>query len=136
MRSVWAFAVLLVMSLPGSALQAEELIGYTGVELYKRFCASCHGLEGRGDGPVAVTLKSMVPDLTTLARRRRGEFPAVQVRRIIDGQTVRPPHGSRDMPVWGWEFAAAQGADEAARQRSRELIERLVEYLRTIQRPS
>lgn len=134
MRSVWSFAVLLVMSVPASTLQAEELIGYSGAELYKRFCASCHGLEGRGDGPVAVTLKGMVPDLTTLARRRRGEFPAAQVRRIIDGQAVRPPHGPREMPVWGWEFAAAQGADETAQQRSRELIDRLVEYLRTIQR--
>jgi hypothetical protein len=41
----------------------------------------------------------------------------------------------RDAIRMGWELAAAQGVDETAHQRSREVIERLVEYLRTMQRP-
>jgi mono/diheme cytochrome c family protein len=109
---------------------AEDLTGYSGVELYKRFCSSCHGARGEGDGPVAPALRVMVPDLTRLAERRRGEFPAEAVRRIVDGREVRAAHGARRMPVWGYEFreAGASGAEADA------LVERLVEYLRSVQR--
>jgi hypothetical protein len=70
--------------------------------------------------------------LTLLANRHGGAFPAEQVRKIIDGRAVRPPHGPRDMPVWGTEFqmASPSGADQRS---SDNLIDRLVEYLRAIQ---
>jgi hypothetical protein len=113
------------------ASPAEDLSGYSGDALYHRFCASCHGPKAEGDGPVAPALKVMVPDLTRIAKRHAGVFPEDQVRRIIDGRTVQPPHGARDMPVWGYEFGAALGKDST--QTPEKLIERLTQYLRSIQ---
>ena len=107
----------------------------TGVEMYQQLCASCHGVEGRGDGPVAPLIKVGVPDLTRIAARDGGEFPTEDVRRIIDGRTDRRAHGPRDMPVWGWQLYDMSSDDEAAeRSRTNSMIDRLVEYLRSIQR--
>jgi mono/diheme cytochrome c family protein len=112
---------------------AEELGALSGRALYTRFCAACHGAEARGDGPVAPFFKLSPPDLTRLAKRRGGEFPAEQVGRIIDGRDVKAPHGAREMPVWGMEFYFADPAQsDAGVQR---LVQRLVEYLKSIQQP-
>lgn len=126
-----ALTCLLVVGVAEGAC-AEELSGYNGEGLYRRFCASCHGTHGHGDGPVADSLKTMVPDITLLARRHGGTFPAEQVHKIIDGRSVRSPHGARDMPVWGFEFRASSPppADDA---QADALISQLVEYLRLLQ---
>jgi mono/diheme cytochrome c family protein len=128
-------ALLVAAGLAAGPAQAEELASYTGAELYGRFCGSCHGAGGRGDGPVAATMKVEVPDLTRLARRPGG-FPEEQVRRIIDGREVIAAHGRRSMPVWGYEFAGATVAEpDAGAAEAAALIERLVAHLRTLQRP-
>lgn len=106
-----------------------------GMELYQRLCASCHGADARGDGPVAPTLKVATPDLTRLAARDGGEFPTEDVRRIIDGRSDRRAHGPRDMPIWGWQLYDAAGENGAdARARTDSMIDRLVTYLRSIQK--
>jgi hypothetical protein len=105
------------------------------MQLYEQLCASCHGVEGKGDGPVAPLIKIGVPDLTRLAYRDGGEFPTEDVRRVIDGRFERPAHGPRDMPVWGWQLYDSASADDPdARARTDSMIDRLVEYVRSIQR--
>ena len=102
--------------------------------MYEQLCASCHGPAAQGDGPVAPLIKTGVPDLTRLAHRDGGEFPAEDVRRTIDGRYERPAHGPRDMPVWGWQFydsGATNDLEERALVDS--MIGRLVDYLRSIQ---
>jgi mono/diheme cytochrome c family protein len=131
--AAYALTFLGLVAVPAVA-GAEEIADYTGAQLFQRFCASCHGKAGEGDGPVASSLKTMVPDLTRISKRRGGQYPQDLVRRIIDGTDVRSPHGSRDMPVWGQEFWQAQGADAKARQQTIQMIDRLVEYVGTIQR--
>lgn len=113
----------------------QELNGYTGQGLFKEYCASCHGVDGHGNGPVAASLKGKVPDLTRIAARHGGKFPADQVRTMIDGRTIVPPHGSRDMPVWGWAFKVPGANDPQTEYRVQGLIGLLVEYLSTIQKP-
>src|SRR5690606_37781376 len=106
----------------------------SGLEMYQRLCASCHGVDGKGDGPVSSLIKIGVPDLTRIAYRDGGEFPAEDVRRTIDGRFERRAHGPRDMPVWGWEFYGAVNSDDAAeRARVDAMIGRMVDYLRSIQ---
>ncbi len=108
----------------------------SGMQLYEQLCASCHGIEGHGDGPVAPLIKLHVPDLTRLAARDGGEFPTEDVRLVIDGRYEKPAHGPRDMPVWGWQlYDSAQPNDAAARARTDSMIDRLVGYLQSIQRP-
>ena len=121
----------------GAAVHAQTLTltFYTGEDLFQRYCSACHGTSGRGDGPVASSLASAVPDLTTLSQRHEDEFPAAWVRETIDGRFQVMAHGPRSMPVWGYEFWIEEGADAPAEEETRALIERLVDYLRSIQRP-
>jgi mono/diheme cytochrome c family protein len=116
------------------AFEAVTLEDYSGEEIFVRFCASCHGSEGMGDGPVSRSLNVAVPDLTRIASRY-GEFPAGLIRDVIDGRGIdKHAHGTREMPVWGFEFWVEEGADVTAQRAARNAIDKLVEHLRTIQR--
>jgi mono/diheme cytochrome c family protein len=125
--------LLAAFSLLALCVRADEAPDMSGAELFQVFCASCHGKDARGDGPVAKTLKPTVPDLTRIAARNGGKFPAERVRETIDGQDIPRAHGTRAMPVWGWDFYAINREDRVRRERVKELIERLVKYLASIQ---
>ena len=128
-------AALIRLALAPASAHAQDLSGSTGAQLYKRFCSSCHGVQARGDGPVSKTFKIEVPDLTRIAHRHGGVFPVEQIHKIIDGRKTLPPHGSREMPVWGFEFYRESndaGSPDAQRSTD-ELIARLTEYPPTIQ---
>ena len=84
--------------------------------MYTTWCASCHGTSGKGDGPAASDLKTKPTDLTMLAKKNGGKFPTDRVRSYIEGATVAPAHGSREMPVWG-TFFRQMGDDKAATYR-------------------
>lgn len=133
-----SITVLLAASLAGCAANEpsrREIGSLSGVELYEKLCSSCHGMGGEGDGPVAPLVKIGVPDLTRIAQRDGGEFPTEDVRRTIDGRFDRPAHGPRDMPVWGWSFYNSANTNDAQeRARVDAIIDRLVEYLRSIQK--
>lgn len=128
-------AALLICACASAPRDDRDVAELSGVELYERLCASCHGVTGQGDGPVAPLIKIGVPDLTRLAARAGGEFPEDAVHRTIDGRFDRPAHGARDMPVWGWQFYRSEDPnDEYERARVDQMIDRLVDYLRSIQR--
>lgn len=129
---VAAAAAAAVLAMRVDAFDAVSLADYSGAELFERFCASCHGVSGRGDGPVAPGLRTAVPDLTAIARRY-GEFPAARIRETIDGRGLIDAHGSRTMPVWGYEFWMEEGADVVAEREMRDVITRLVEHIRSLQ---
>jgi mono/diheme cytochrome c family protein len=103
----------------------------SGRDLYEFYCASCHGRDGKGGGPVARALKSEPPDLTRLALQNGGVFPHARIEAIVEGRTDPPlaTHGTREMPVWGPIFRGLD-ADAAA---NRERIANIVEYLRSLQ---
>jgi mono/diheme cytochrome c family protein len=109
----------------------EEPWPPTGEELYVRYCASCHGISGKGDGPVAASLRNPPPDLTTLSRQ--GRFDAANLMAIIDGRRVVPAHGPREMPVWGAIFGSELEDSPYVEYTTLLHTETLVEYLRTIQ---
>ena len=113
---------------------AQTFDEYSGEETYFRFCASCHGEDGHGDGPVSAGLRISVPDLTSLRKRQGDEFTEALLRRIIDGREIVIYHGTRYMPVWGYEFWVEEGADEAAQASVDIIIGNLVDYIESIQR--
>jgi len=129
------FSVALLWLAHGSPASAEDLTGYTGPQLYSQFCASCHGRQGHGDGPVASSLKVEVPDLTRIAARQGGKFPDDKIRAIIDGRTILMAHGSRTMPIWGMAFRVASGQTPQAEFQTQAMIGQLMEFLRSIQHP-
>ena len=113
--------------------QTFGLTDLSGAELFERFCAACHGPEAHGDGPVARGLATAVPDLTRISERNGGEFPAEAIRETIDGRSPVLAHGTRVMPVWGYEFWVEEGADITAERDARDLVRRLVAYLESLQ---
>jgi hypothetical protein len=78
--------------------------GNGGKEMYLKYCGSCHGSGGKGDGPVSRDLKVKVPDLTLLRSKNKGIYPTERVMSSIDGSRVVRAHGDRNMPVWGEVF--------------------------------
>jgi len=76
----------------------------SGAQLYKNYCAACHGAEGKGDGPVVRYLKRPPADLSTLARRNNGKYPADRVAATLGSGTDSDAHGTSDMPIWGPVF--------------------------------
>lgn len=103
-----------------------------GVDSFELYCAPCHGSDARGNGPVALALKTAPPDLTQLARRNGGAFPADRVRAYVTGTgRTLPAHGPAEMPIWGPTFRAFE-----TDVRVQERIKNLVQYLSTVQRPS
>ena len=102
-----------------------------GSYTFRTYCTTCHGEKGKGDGPLAEHLRFAPPDLTLLARRNGGEYPAAIVARIIDGRDPVKGHGGPDMPVWGDAFKNAEtGFDD---EQVKAKIEGLVRYLKTLQ---
>lgn len=100
-----------------------------GPDLFRAYCASCHGKDGKGNGPVAPALKATVPDLTVIAKNNGGKFPVARERRIIMGEGMIASHGSREMPVWGPIFHQIEWDVDRGNVR----LKNLVKYLESIQ---
>lgn len=119
--------------LMGGAASAADFNSYSGEQLFQRLCASCHGTQARGDGPVAGALNVKVPNLRELSQRNRGQFPADKIQSFIDGRKTVAPHGTRLMPVWGDELLRSEAGDPEAERDTASLLRKIVDYLRGIQ---
>lgn len=117
-----------------NAAWSADYAAMSGEDLYRRFCASCHGSEGRGDGPVAPSLRVEVPDLTQTARRVPGTDVRERIVRIIDGRYIIGAHGTRSMPVWGEDLARLEIGNPDAERSAQIIIGRLADYVRSLQR--
>src|SRR5262245_42150622 len=99
--------IVMVMSLSelraGKAESIDDQVKM-GAADYQNFCAACHGKDARGNGPVAMELKTAPPSLRKLAARRNGVVDAEEVVKIIDGRDMPRAHGTREMPIWGSLF--------------------------------
>ena len=128
---------LLVISVAGfefgEEANADDL--HLGIIEYEIACMQCHGLEGRGDGPLAKTLKTAPASLTQITRSNRGKFPSEKIAEIIDGRAIVAAHGDRDMPVWGDRYRAPVPGKSPAwvEQRVRAQIRALTDYIKSIQ---
>ncbi|HUA15441.1 MAG TPA: cytochrome c [Verrucomicrobiae bacterium] len=102
----------------------------SGKAMFENYCAVCHGKDAKGEGPAASAMKTPPTDLTLLAQKNNGKYPAAHVAAVIRGQASLPSHGSPDMPVWGPLFSSiSQGHDAQVQQR----IANLVKYIETLQ---
>jgi mono/diheme cytochrome c family protein len=106
---------------------------FNGSMTYKNYCSNCHGESGKGDGYIADTLKIPPTDLTTLAARNGGVFPAERVAAVIDGREELQAHGRREMPIWGDVLLWPEGDSPARREHVQTKIGELLEHLKTLQ---
>ena len=101
-----------------------------GHQMYRDYCAACHGIDGKGHGPVSASLLKHPPDLTTLAKRHGGNFPQEYVSNVLRFGPGFSAHGSSEMPVWGPIFQYLDNYNEGA---VRQRIKNLCDYLESIQ---
>jgi mono/diheme cytochrome c family protein len=108
--------------------------GDQGRGYYLRYCGSCHGPEGKGNGTVSRSLKIKPADLTQLKKKNNGVFPLEKVIATIDGRTRIGAHGESKMPVWGEIFEKEASGQKEPATTSTERVKAIAEYLSTIQR--
>lgn len=107
----------------------------TGAGLYAQYCASCHGVAARGDGPAAASLRTPPSDLTSLSARWGSPLDEqATLAAFIDGRDAPRAHGAPDMPVWGERLYAGERIESPAREAARRgTILLILEYLDTLQ---
>jgi mono/diheme cytochrome c family protein len=115
--------VALCTALPARAAPAPAV----GQELYRRYCATCHGADGRADGPAASSLSPPPTDLTRLDSSVR------ELMRAIDGRRTIRAHGTSTMPVWGTVFERTMAGERHPQRTTLLQVEVLAEYVRTLQ---
>ena len=127
-----AISLLLAVSTRDATFAEDP---HLGLIEYEVACMACHGIEGRGDGRLAKTLKTAPADLTLIARSNHGVFPSKTIAEIIDGRAIDGAHGNREMPVWGDRYRAPVPDESPSwvEQQARIRIRALVEYLKSIQ---
>jgi mono/diheme cytochrome c family protein len=102
----------------------------TGKQMFKEYCAACHGLDAKGHGPARSSLKIPAADLTTLAKRHGGDFPFDYVSNILKFGPGVAAHGSSDMPTWGPIFQYMDNYNLPIVQKR---IKNLCDYIATLQ---
>ena len=134
MAMISAFAV--AQQAPAESSPAVKHVPITnapsnsGKEMFNSYCAVCHGKDAKGNGPAASAMKTAPTDLTTLAQKEGGKYPAAHVAAVLRGQASTPSHGSQDMPIWGPLFSSlSQGRQGMVQQR----ITNLVSYIEGLQ---
>lgn len=137
-RAGLAFVAMLFAGSVGAAQNAHRdtpkpaplIDSIQGPDLYKAYCASCHGASAKGDGVMTASLKVKPSDLTRIAARNGGTFPLMRIESIISGEVLPPAgHGSSQMPVWGPIFSHVDRDQDLGRVR----VDNLARYLRDIQ---
>ena len=102
----------------------------SGEEMFRTYCAVCHGVDGRGAGPAADALKKSPANLTQLAVHSNGKYPQERVAQAITGNAQIAAHGSPEMPVWGDLFKSLNaGSADLVQLR----IVNLTSYIKTLQ---
>jgi mono/diheme cytochrome c family protein len=142
------FAIAMISLLPlvaenfafaqSSSLTDIEQINQ-GEVLFGLYCASCHGSNARGGGPVAQEMKTPPPSLRDITKRR-GIFDEQEIMTYVDGRNMPRAHGSSEMPVWGTLFGYVAEAgklldphQQPTEQKVQQNIASIVKYLGSIQ---
>lgn len=108
----------------------EQTSPASGREMFKTYCAACHGADAKGAGPASSDLKTVPPDLTTLTKRHDGKFPGDYIANVLRYGAKAPAHGSSEMPVWGPLFASVSSRDASLVTMR---IANLVRYVESLQ---
>lgn len=139
-KLLWMFAVLMLLALAvGAQNQPQKTIKHvpvtttsptSGAEMYKAYCAVCHGTDGKGNGPAAEALKAVPTDLTMLSKHNGDKFPDMKVAATIRGESNLAAHGTQEMPVWGNLFwGMSHGHESEVQQR----VANLTKYIESLQ---
>ncbi len=144
MLSIARTNLFILMSVAAMALASTQTTAneyQVGEEEFRISCVSCHGLDGKGHGPMTEFLKLQPSNLTLLAKNNGGQYPALkpgqfpfyQVFQMIDGRTLVSGHGDRDMPIWGNRYLIQEGEKYGPMGAEKVIRERILELVRYVQ---
>jgi mono/diheme cytochrome c family protein len=129
-----ALAVPQGFASPRSTSQQKEPVRRaditSGKKIFVNYCASCHGVDGKGDGPAAAALKPAPTDLTILAKANEGKYPAGFVSAMLKFGRNPAAHGSSEMPVWGSRFKMIDPSQDPTGQQH---VDDVVAYIGSLQ---
>jgi cytochrome c len=111
-------------------IPVSKTVPSSGKQMYVNYCAPCHGMNGRGQGPAASALRMPPADLTALSKNHRGKFPDTHIQTVLEFGAEIPAHGSLEMPVWGPILGKMNTANDQERLLR---ISNLSRYLDSIQ---
>ncbi len=131
MTKVSILSLVAVVFVSQPALSANDEVA-EGHRYFIQYCASCHGQDGLGDGPVAKSLSRPPANLRMLGDKYGMPLPAHRIAELIDGRDSARAHGSHAMPVWG-EKLYEMGQGERGEYGIGEVIGKIIAYLDTIQ---
>jgi len=117
------------------AEKAKELTDIVGKKEFITYCGSCHGSNGKGDGPIVHFLERKPPSLTQLSKNNNGAYPFERIWGVFDGSYVITEHGSSVMPIWGYRFVqeAQQNNESDISTTARAKALNIILYLQVIQ---
>jgi mono/diheme cytochrome c family protein len=127
--AILAILLPFLLAAPAAATENEE----ANKTLYLKYCGACHGPGGKGDGLAGTFIRPKPADLTQIAKKHGGTFPARETMAIIDGRNTVRAHGDPDMPVWGDIFHDQASWDTKRRTDVQDKIRSITDYLATIQ---
>jgi mono/diheme cytochrome c family protein len=106
----------------------------SGQQMYTTYCASCHGADGKGNGPAAPALKIPATDLTTLSQKNGGKFPSAHVATVLRFGVENVAHGTAQMPVWGDLMQTLGPPSQAGSSVMHQRISNLTDYIKQMQK--
>jgi len=117
------------------AEETKKLTDIVGKKEFVTYCGSCHGSNGKGDGPIVNFLERKPPNLTQLSKNNDGAFPFERIWGVFDGTYIFAEHGTSEMPIWGYRFVqeAKQQNDSNITTKAKAKALDIVLYLQVIQ---
>ena len=136
-RSVTVLLLLAGLCVAQEVVLKKVPVTYTtptdGERMYTRYCASCHGSDAKGHGPALKALSRRPPNLTTLASRNHGTYPALHVAQTLRGEGASLGHVEKDMPEWGEIFRSLNPGGDHTDSRFLMRIASLNAYIKSLQ---
>jgi mono/diheme cytochrome c family protein len=111
-RSILLAAGCLLLGGDVSAQPPNLKVPLDGPSVYKAYCASCHGADGKGHGPAAEAFINKATDLTAIAKNNKGQFPRATIEEVLRNGNKWKAHGSMEMPIWGPIFLSVDANDK------------------------
>ena len=137
MNNFYKFCSIVIIFLISSIniISAEELKDIVGKKEFITYCGSCHGTDGKGDGPIVDFIKRKPVDLTQLTKNNDGAFPFERIWGVFDGTYIFAEHGTSEMPIWGYRFVqeAKQKNESDISSKARAKALNIILYLQVIQ---
>lgn len=130
-----SFIFLISSSNLSLADEVKNVTDIVGKKEFVTYCGSCHGSDGKGDGPIVHFLERKPPSLTVLSKNNGGAYPFERIWGVFDGTYIFAEHGTSEMPIWGYRFVqeAQQQNESDLSTKARAKALNIILYLQVIQ---